>query len=1141
MALTYSSRQWVYSPEKTDYKSPRPYQDFITVQVPVLQRFSNKFGIGSRGLLDVRIPANANDVQIKNAIDQAVSQVPNTQLYAESISETESTNPYEGAYQTFNKSKQLNDQAKIDTDTANLLNKQNTAKNAFHQYVQNIVNGTKAGGYAGNYLSAKAAISNQKSNLVAAGYTDAEAQKIVDDIVGPTGQYRNYYVTEAVTPWNPSVLPGNLSTTLKQRSDLGDQFNKYQNGTSGYYFETPQGQAALATWKKAVADDNLDIIARYGTKEAYAKQDYINQITDSTKTPADIAAIRASEARPLSPFVTEYREQVFPDALKQQTRDQVQNQILGLAPTSAEERQRTSLEYQLKDTTGGYTPEISTALDTAISDTEKQQTIKFGQFRQQILQDTINQLQQAKRQEAQLSLFRSSSLGKELTSLQEDFNNSIIGDLNVGGLMAGNKSDQALKSKLDLGLSDVFGTKNGLIYNWEQWFNNEIEKKYAGDLDVPNDYVPPSLRTVNNGFIDSKTASEWKKYDDAYAGLKTSPNDPYLKSIVAGRPANYVPVENRKTVKPEWETYESELKARGYVDPKVVVTWGEYDKAYDALTRNPNDTAAQAIYDKRPADYIPPDKRMDKDVQFAKDFFSSYLKPRFDASQSIAEFQDYIDVQNNTQNPFQTQDRINALKLAAESSVSKWFTDLQKAGDSRFNSDYYFDPVGYLKTNGVGDKTNPLLPPTAFGAYADTVAGQNALQQSAKVNFDWEAAKRGEVTTDDYGNKINWMQEAYNYGIDINNKADFAKLHYQFVGNRTPQKDANGKIVYGEDGKPIIQGFDPAPDVYAPQIAKTYIANVLTPYLVDKANKIGSVFGEFVKPDEYVNEILKAVNLDQNKDQWSQVLKNYGIDPNSSLTEIKDELVSSLSQGSSTDIKQKLSDFIKKGTAKAPTQLDVGVEFIQREKAPTTKEEEPTGVYAVFKNAGFTGTEQEFYDKFMPDSSQEDINLLNAAFTPAGKATQLLPTISGTGLEKISSMAQLFGDTDVQEVLGTAGVAAPTAKPSLFTQLLKPGEEAGISDPFAQEDATYGASGTTTKNQIGIGNPFDDVGINDPFSDTSDPFTSSSMPFSSPKSSVTSLKIGPSLSFLGSSSGASSKNSGFTSSFFDSFGGGFGF
>jgi hypothetical protein len=532
---------------------------------------------------------------------------------------------------------------------------------------------------------------------------------------------------------------------------------------------------------------------------------------------------------------------------------------------------------------------------------------------------------------------------------------------------------------------------------------------------------------------------------------------------------------------------------------------------------------------------------MDKDVQFAKDFFSSYLKPRFDASQSIAEFQDYIDVQNNTQNPFQTQDRINALKLAAESSVSKWFTDLQKAGDSRFNSDYYFDPVGYLKTNGVGDKTNPLLPPTAFGAYADTVAGQNALQQSAKVNSDWEAAKRGEVTTDDYGNKINWMQEAYNYGINVNNKADFAKLHYQFVGNRTPQKDANGKIVYGEDGKPIIQGFDPAPDVYAPQIAKTYITNVLTPYLIDKANKIGSVFGEFVKPDEYVNEILKAVNLDQNKDQWSQVLKNYGIDPNSSLTEIKDELVSSLSQDSSADIKQKLSDFIKKGTAKAPTQLDVGVEFIQREKAPTTKEEEPTGVYAVFKNAGFTGTEQEFYDKFMPDSSQEDINLLNAAFTPAGKATQLLPTISGTGLEKISSMAQLFGDTDVQEVLGTAGVAAPTAKPSLFTQLLQPGEEVGISDPFAQEDVTYGASGTTTKNQIGIGNPFDNVGISDPFSDTSDPFTSSSMPFSSPKSSVTSLKIGPSLSFLGSSSGASSKNSGFTSSFFDSFGGGFGF
>jgi hypothetical protein len=353
-----------------------------------------------------------------------------------------------------------------------------------------------------------------------------------------------------------------------------------------------------------------------------------------------------------------------------------------------------------------------------------------------------------------------------------------------------------------------------------------------------------------------------------------------------------------------------------------------------------------------------------------------------------------------------------------------------------------------------------------------------------------------------------------------------------------PEKDAEGNIIKNTDGTTAKKAYDPAPDVYAPQIAKTYISQVLTPILIDKANKIGTVFGEFVKPVDYVNELLKAVNLPENKAQWSKILETYGIDSNSSLDEIKTTLVDALSQDSTKEIKQKIADVIK--ADKSLTQSELGVEFIQRATTVSGKIPEASGVYAVFKNAGYSGTEDQFYSTFLPDSSQQEINLLNATYTTSGKGLALLPTVTGGGMEQIATMAQLFGDTDIQEVLGTAGVVTPSGKPSLLAGLLTSSEEdIGIGDPFSDTSTPFTTvSGSSKKNstdQMGIGNPFDTIGITDPFADESDPFSSSN-PFSSIGSttSVSTPKI--KLNVNASTQGFSSTKSNSVGSLFDSFG-----
>ena len=1216
MALTYngSNKTWSYTPEKTDYDTSRTTGTNI---------YQHKYYMTGKGQ-GVIIYYNTNDA---GGTPVWIDGNSNLDDYGLNIKNT-----YTNTQPTWKYNAQLNQEGAT-------AKTQNTAKNNFYTQINNTINATKQGSYT--YLDAKQAIANQKNTLTSAGISDADVNNIINRMTGDTGQFRNFYLTERITPYDPSVLPANLSSTVKQRTDLGDNFNSYsgsRQGEKGYYVnETTQGQAAKAAWDKAVAEDNLDIVGRYGSLENYAKHDYLNQITDPTRSSADIAAIRGSQATSLSPIVTDYREQVFPDATKQKTLDEVQNKIFGLIPTT----QPGATGYQFKDigqglsdlitkdatfnktwtdakneihlaeltntTTPGpwtqltkslgvnpsiltnqdsfgsllgriatlntndstdkkiiddntqlvqtiknlksnqtfndlisYTPEVNNAFTASVEQSEKEQTEKFGQLRQSVLQDTIAQLKLAKQQENNLAFLKSSSVGQELTGLQQEITGSLLGDLGVGGISPLGSAQKNLSTQLNLGLGDIFGTRNGLLYNWEDWFNNQIEKKYAGNIDIPNDYIPTKLRTLSNGFVDEATAAAWKKYDDAYVTLKTNPNDFFAKNVVVNVPTDYVPVADRKTIKQTWTDYETQLKTAGYVDPQTLASWTKYDDAYNKLKTNPQDAVALEIYNSKPPDYILPEQRMNRDVQFAKDFFSQYLKPRFDASQSITEFQDYIDVTKNTQNPFQTQDRLDALKLAAQTSVSQWFANLQKAGDSKFNSDYYFNPVGYLKEKGVGNSDNPLLPGAAFTDYANTDIGKAATQQSAKVNADWAAAKNGLSTTDDYGNTINWLQQAYNYGVDINNKAAFAQLHYQLVGMNVPEKDANGNIIRDANGNISKQAYDAAPDVYAPQIAKTYITQVLTPYLIDKANKIGSVFGEFVKPSDYVDEVLKAINLPENKEQFANILKSSGLDVNASLTEIKNTLVEALSQDSTTDIKKKIGDLIAAG--KTPTQSELGVEYLQK-ATPSGTETAASGVYAIFKNAGYNGTESDFYSTFLPDASAEDINVLNAAYTPAGKTSPLLPTITGGGMEQISTMAQLFGDTSIQEVLGTAGVVVPSGKPSLLGGLFSTSDEnIGIGDPFADTSTPFiTVSGTSKpKDQMGIGNPFDVIGITDPFAEDTNPFASSN-PFSSigSTSSVSTPTIKTNVNVF--TQGFSSTKSSSLSSMFDSFGGSFGF
>jgi hypothetical protein len=663
--------------------------------------------------------------------------------------------------------------------------------------------------------------------------------------------------------------------------------------------------------------------------------------------------------------------------------------------------------------------EYDTALTKVAGEAEAKQTERAAVFQKQFLEDSRRALIEAKKAEQKFDLLSGTSFGQEILGMRENVANSILQESGVGGILSlggQQKDDLAQKFNLSLDTGKVFGSNNGLLYNWEKWFFDEIEKKYAGDLDVPNDYVPGYQRNIDNGFVTEDQVKSWKQYDDAYETLKKDPGNISAQQKVnaANLPKDYVPVNQRKTAKQEWIDYEAARRAKGWVDNDTLAKWSDYDDAYKTLN-NPAATQqekqkAQDIYNNKPADYLEPDKRIDSDIQFAQDFFNDYLLPRFNASKSISEFRDYINVDKDKQNIFQTEDRLQSLKNAAESASVSWMKALDSLGTSKFNSDYYFDPGQYYLEKGVGTEgKSPVLLGDQFQKEWGNTIPDQYIKQKTDIANDWEKAKAGETTKDDNGNDINWQAKAYLYGFDVNNKEDFAKLHYEVLGQ--------------------ARQYDSAPDVFNPRIAQIYLKQVLTPYLADKYAKIGTVFGQFVNPEEFADEFVNKLDPLKNKEQTEKVLKLYGLDPNTEdLTQLKKMISDSIRSSDALDIREQIKKLNQE--SETPTQELLGVEYIQR---ASDKREEAKRVddalFSRFKSAGYQGSQEEFYGDFMPDATEEDKKIFQTVYS--GKAPSELYKFKPTG-DPFSDIGQLeslssFGEEEEPKKV-TPKTTAPKSK-----------------------------------------------------------------------------------------------------------------
>ena len=372
------------------------------------------------------------------------------------------------------------------------------------------------------------------------------------------------------------------------------------------------------------------------------------------------------------------------------------------------------------------------------------------------------------------------------------------------------------------------------------------------------------------------------------------------------------------------------------------------------------------------------------DGKFAKDFIETYLNPRFNQSKSMEEFVDYLDVQSKEQNPFQTQDLLNATKLVADLKAKTYLDAIQKENDRGFDSSFYFNPTG--------DKSREQ-------AYTD---------QAESVQADWEAAQK-EVEA----KKIDgyWSNQAYRFGVDVTDKDAFARMHFQVKGQG--------------------QGYDAAEDILnAGKVTDEIYKNIL-PALNKEVITQGSVFGQFTTPESFANQMTKGLNPGDST-KWDEVLKINGLTGfKGTLDELKAEIASSIQGSSAEDIRTRIEELNKQG--EKPTQENLGVTYIQRDSDYTnTSKPADTQLYQTFKKAGYKGTEDEFYTDVFPDTDREEQSFLAKAGTSSG--LQLNDSFNSKDpFEAFSSMSSFLGeDNEGTPFTTSSGTTKKTTNSSYF-------------------------------------------------------------------------------------------------------------
>lgn len=823
----------------------------------------------------------------------------------------------------------LNEQQKIDNQW---LNFRNNNLNDLYDRVLAIATRTKGGDYVTqrdqiNERIQRDLINTYYEEFEGANFDPEQVQEITQNI---EEQFKLFYRTEKITPWN---------TDLGAKPPYGD-FDPL------YYKE--QNPAVAEAWEKAVAEDDLDIIERYGENNFYwqhytnvgskqglrgnleedlvAAEDYEEEaVTD--KEIQDIRDLQLgvdtdtitqrllnipqvsnewTKARQGDPYWQQFAKQKYLDINKPE-----EFAVLFRLSERPQDKQ-IILRYNVNAGTG--ITEIEEAINNAISTRKTVDVKKFAALNQTILKDAISELKKQKSREQMMSFYRGFEGFAEVADINYELSNSILGDSGIGGILSLTSGDKAEKRLLGA-LEGMTGIRNNIAYNWQQWFDRAIKNKYGIDYSL---FEPlEEKKDVINAFLDSSqnvydaNNQEFNKEFLGRAGFKTTQD---LINFLNGQGAEGQTILNA---------------IQGVPGDGTNLILQPLLSRIEADIKTLDETKARSItlpYSTEEATEL-----MNIDANFARSYLDEYLIPRFDESKSMDEFVEYLDISQKERNPFEIADLEKSLKEISQLRSDLYLDQIKSESARGFDPEFYFNPVG------------------------DTSRLAKYATQKQTIEKDWELAKKG----DPY-----WSRQVYRFGIDVNDKAAFARMHFEVKGQGL--------------------GYDAAEDIVNAGKVKDFISMNVIPLLEREANKPEVVFGTFITPEEFATEILAGLDPVKTPEAWKQVLDRMGLNEfKGTIDELKGSIAETLRGGSATQIREQIK-FLNARREK-PTQEILGITYIPKTEdysastSTTTTAKPTTQLYAIFQKAGYQGTEDDFYQNMFPDLDRSEQVLLTKA------------------------------------------------------------------------------------------------------------------------------------------------------------------
>lgn len=853
----------------------------------------------------------------------------------------------------------------------------------------------------------------------------------VDGAVGDIGlsEFRNFYNDKIIKEYNLD----NAADPLYGTFDSDWYLNEYDD--------------VKRRWDRAVEEDDLDIISTYGgNPNTWAQSHFTrygryerrrgnaaesttaaNAYTLTAPTDAEIAE-RLDDMLGITPTQeTSIFERLKEDSevvsLWRAVRDGSDKRLNALAKAnnlnfekftdfvtglslSQEDKGINELKARLFDeglvAEGEFElSELEVAIEEGIRGATQDDITKFGALAQNVLRDTLDEMEVARQKEYALGMYSNFGGFGEVMDAGSNLTDSILGDSGIGGYLGfigGKDTYENIENALD----QVTGIGNIAKVNWEKWFEDDLIEKYSQDyaarfeqqerkrnvvaaaLPTNADYVDyvtgnPDLNeayrtyTLETSPEDRLSKAEWGRqhYEDEgkdNADLDKSMLDIQVTDPETGnftedflRNARFESQEDMlaflketnsgkdilSTISPDGNWF-SDAELEEY-SPKEINLQNRLKNISDQIEKKDLD------YDDLELQYEFGDDILEEieiERQFVRDFIDDYLRPRFDYSRSMSEFRDYIEVNPAEQNPFQTQTMLDALKTVAQERADYYIEQAQGMGDQTFDYQWYFDPTeGYGAEAGYGARNLNIQKDTVQQAYDEAMAGKQpwkSMMYRYGVRIDYANGERG-----------------YNATITNINKDDFARMHYEEIGR---------KGITDPDNPEKTIKFRPAENVLDPNKVKRYIYYDVLPALEDEGADIGSVFGQFITPEEFADDVISSFNFEDDE-EMREALAELGLDDfDGGIEELRETLMGVIASNDAIKIREGIKYLNEQG--ERPDQEELGIDYIEREEDYKPDIKPDSQLFKIFQSAGYEGTEKEFYDEFMPGQSMEDVQML---------------------------------------------------------------------------------------------------------------------------------------------------------------------